>query len=239
MLRGVLTIVVFAFVLLLLGPGILVLGLLGMGERYGSWASYVWSRAILGCTGTRLRLEGGQKIPRGTPCFFVGNHQSALDIPILIVCLASRIRFLAKESLFRIPVFGWTLTAAGHVPIARHRPREARQRLERMLSHVRNRPISLVVFPEGTRSPNGRLLPFRKGTMKICQRAGLTIVPFTIDGSLAVHKRGSLKVNPGTVVVRFADPIPPEEAAEMSTGQLHERVYAAVAAGMAAPAGGC
>lgn len=235
MLRGVLTFVVLVFVLLLFMPGILVLGLFGKGERFSSWSSYIWSRAILGCTGTRLRLEGEQKIPRGAPCFFIGNHQSALDIPILTVCLAGHVRFLAKESLFRIPVFGWTITSAGHIPIARHRPREARERLERMLSHMSNRPISLLVFPEGTRSPDGQLLPFRKGTMKICQRAGLTIVPFTIDGSLAVQKRGSLRINPRTVVVRFADPISPEEAAEMPTEQLHEKVYAAVAAGLAAP----
>ena len=219
MLRGVLTIVVLVFVLLPLGFCILVLGLLGMGERFSSWSSYVWSRAILGCAGTRVRLEGGQRIPRGLPCFFVGNHQSALDIPILTVCLTGRVRFLAKETLFRIPVFGWTMASAGHIPIARHRPREARQRLERMLAHVRTRPISLLVFPEGTRSPDGRLLPFRKGTMKICQRAGLAIVPFTISGSLDVHKRSSLAVCPGVILVRFADPIGAEVAAAASVEQ--------------------
>ena len=232
MLRGIFTVFVMSVMALPLGALVFAVTPFRFSSWGQAWIANVWSRTILRCAGARLKIEGAERIPSDAGCFFVGNHQSALDIPVLFACLRGRIRFLAKESLFRIPVFGWAMKCAGHVAIARSRPRAAREQIEKTLAQVREQPISLAVFPEGTRSPDGRLLPFRKGTMKICQRAGLAIVPFTISGSLDVHKRSSLVVHPGVILVRFADPIGAEDAATASVDQLHDRVFEAVASGL-------
>ncbi len=162
----------------------------------------------------------------------IGNHQSALDIPILVVALRGRVRFMAKSNLFHIPVFGWALWRYGYVPIHRTQPRRTRERLQRMFGELGRKPISFVLFPEGTRSSDGRLLPFRKGAMKICQRGGLPVVPFCIDGSVAVCPRNQLRVHPGPVRLTFFREIPVPEVASMSTAELHDRVRESIAEGL-------
>lgn len=210
-------------------------GLVYPARWLATWGSYLWSYSVLTAAGVRLTVEGTEQRPQGTSCFFVGNHQSALDIPILIVALRGRVRFLAKDSLFRIPIFGWALSRYEHVPIQRSRPRATLRRLAAMIDRIRRHPMSLVVFPEGTRSPDGRLLPFRMGAMKICQRAGLGVVPFSIDGSLAVHQRARFRVRPGSVRLVFAPPIPAGEVTAMTAGELHDRVREAMARGLGRP----
>ena len=163
---------------------------------------------------------------------FVGNHQSALDIPILIVALKGRVRFMAKNTLFRIPVFGWTMWRYGYVPIHRTQPRRTRERLQRLFRDLGRKPMSFVLFPEGTRSSDGRLLPFRKGAMKICQRAGLAVVPFCIDGAVAVCPRNQLRLHPGPVRLTFCRAIPVDDVTSMSSAELHDRVRTSIAEGL-------
>ena len=117
----------------------------------------------------------------------------------------------------------------GYAPIDRSSPRVTLRTLDRMLDRLRRDPISLAVFPEGTRSSDGKLLTFRRGTMKVGQRSELPIVPFTIEGSLAVYSRERFAANPGPVKLIFAEPIPASEVAAMSTMELHDRVKATIA----------
>lgn len=229
MLRWVFCLLVSAVLVLTVGVLLIVVSLVRRSDGLSAWVMHVWARGTLRAAGVKVIVEGVERVPDSTPCFFVGNHQSALDIPILLLARRGRAQFLAKESLFRIPIFGWSCLRAGHLPISRSRSRVTLERLEKMLKQVREHPVSLAVFPEGTRSPDGRLLPFRRGTMKICQRAGLTIVPFAISGSLGVLRRGSFQLNPGTVRIRFAEPIPPDELSVLSADRLLERVVEAVA----------
>ena len=229
MIRPALVVLVFAMCIAVLGVPLLAAGLVYPSRRLFAWVSTAWARLMLLSCGVRLTVEGTEVIRPGKPMFFVGNHQSALDIPILIILLRGHVRFMAKDSLFRIPIFGWIMSRYGNVPIVRHKPRLARRELERMVESLERRPISFVAFPEGTRSPDGRLLPFRKGTMKICQRAGLPIVPFALDGSADVYRRKELRVRAGPVHLRLAAPIPFEEATSMSVQALHDRVRSCVA----------
>lgn len=229
MFRAAITALAMSLVVLVLGTSALLAGFVYPSRRFVAWVAVIWSRVILSLAGVRLTIEGKELVADRVPRFYMGNHQSALDIPILLHALNGHVRFMAKDTLFRIPVFGWVLLRYGYAPIDRSSPRVTHRTIERMLERLRRDPISLAVFPEGTRSSDGRLLTFRRGTMKVGQRSGLPIVPFSIEGSLAVYNRKRFAANPGPVKLIFAEPIPADEVAAMSTSELHDRVKSIIA----------
>ncbi|MGB2986736.1 MAG: lysophospholipid acyltransferase family protein [Phycisphaerae bacterium] len=229
MIRAWLAIAVWGLMLIVPGIPVLLAGFVYPSRRLIAWSSSLWARVMLAICGVRLTVEGQEHLRDGKPKFFMGNHQSALDIPIVVLALKGDVRFMAKNTLFRSPVFGWILGRYGYVPVDRSHARVTLESLNRALDRLRRRPISLAVFPEGTRSADGRLLPFRKGTMKICRRAGLPAVPFSIDGSYVVNPRSWLRAYPGPVRLTFGEPIPAGEVAAMSTIELHDRVRQTIA----------
>ena len=229
MLRAAITVLAMSLVVLVLGSAALLIGLIYPSRRVVAFAAVVWSRVVLSLAGVRLTIEGKELVADRVPRFFMGNHQSALDIPILLLALDGHVRFMAKDTLFRIPVFGWVLLRYGYAPINRSSPRVTLRTIERMLERLRRDPISIAVFPEGSRSSDGRLITFRRGTMKVGQRSGLPVVPFSIEGSLAVYNRQRFAANPGPVKLVFAEPILADEVAAMSTSELHDRVKATIA----------
>lgn len=229
MLRAIVTIIAMTLIVIFFGIPTLLIGLVYPARPVVAACSLIWARAILICSGVRLTVEGKEHLFDGIPRFFMGNHQSALDIPILMAALNGDVRFLAKNTLFRIPIFGWVMFRYGYVPIHRGNARITLRTLEEMLRHLRRKPISFAVFPEGTRSRDGRLLVFRRGTMKIAQRSGLDVVPFSIDGSVAVHHRDHLfRATPGPVKLVFGEPIPAERISAMSAAKLHRQVVETV-----------
>lgn len=224
MIRAIAAIASWAFLILVLGPPILLLGLVHPSRRVAAWYTLFLSRVALWICGVKLIIEDEVGARSLGAAFFVGNHQSALDVPIVISMLAGDVRFFAKDTLFRFPIWGWLLRQYGYVAVNRSNPRITLGNINRVLSKMADDPISLAVFPEGTRSPDGRLLPFRKGTMKICCRAGLPVVPFAIDGAWRVNPRGGLKARPGSVIVRFAEPLSADRVRAMSADELHSTV---------------
>jgi len=208
-------------------PVLLLAGLIGRSDGLLAFWSRVWSRAILWLAGVRLTVRGAAHAD-GPPSFFVGNHLGALDIPVLFVALRGRVRFMAKDSLFKIPLFGWALSQYGFVRIDRAHPRKALRALQRMLQDLRRHPVSFAVFPEGTRSHDGNLLPFRRGTLKICRDSGLPIVPFSIKGTNSIYVRGRVCITPGPVCITFGAPISADEAGSMSAQELVDRVRSEV-----------
>lgn len=229
MFRAAVTALAMSLVVLVLGTSALVAGFVYPSRRFVAWVAVIWSRVILSLAGVRLTIEGKELVADRVPRFYMGNHQSALDIPILLLALNGHVRFMAKDALFRIPVFGWVLLRYGYAPIDRSSPRVTFRTIERMLERLRRDPVSIAVFPEGTRSSDGRLLTFRRGTMKVGQRSGLPVVPFSIEGSLAVYNRQRFAANPGPVKLIFAEPIPADEVTAMSTTELHDRVKETIA----------
>lgn len=239
MIRAVLTIVCMVTIIVVVGLPMVLIGLVYPFRVVFSSGTRFWAWAMLAATGIRLTVEGQEHIEQGGPFFFVGNHQGAMDIPVLLLALKGDIRFLAKRSLFRIPIFGGLLSRYGHIPLDRTWSRDALRELDRRVERMRHQRVSWVAFPEGTRSPSGRLLPFRKGMMKICGRAGLPVVPFTVEGSGKVKPRDRLVAVPGPVRLRFMRPIPAEEVAAMTPDQLHERVRGAIAESLGQQSGCC
>src|SRR2546425_4310659 len=166
-----------------------------------------WSRLILKTFRVRSRAALHDGLNPRIPCIYVANHQSQFDIPALVVAMPTDFRIVAKRELLYIPIFGWALWLAGFIFIDRTDREKAIRRLERTVRIIR-RGVSVVVFAEGTRSPDGRLLPFKKGGFVLALKAGVPIVPVSIRGGRDVLPQGSPRVKPGTIEAVFGAPIP-------------------------------
>ncbi len=225
MLRALWTFFVAVTLTVLFGIPSLTIGLLGPSRWCYDWCYHTWARAIVAAAGVRLTVEGTEHLRAGGNYFFVGNHQSAMDIPVLASVIGGRMRFTAKRSLFRIPVLGWMMYRYGFVPIDRDNARKAKRSIDRMIERLNNRPVPFLAFPEGTRSDDDSVKPFKHGALKICQRAGMPIVCFAIAGTLDVHRRGVFKVTPGRVYVSLAPPISPDEANSSTAAELAVRTH--------------
>jgi 1-acyl-sn-glycerol-3-phosphate acyltransferase len=192
-----------------------------------------WSRWGLFFAGVRLDVTGVEQIPADGPVIFMGNHQGNFDIMALTRAIPRRFSWLAKEELFRIPLFGGAMRRAGYIPLDRSDGRRALKSMEAAAARIKN-GTSVVIFPEGTRTHDGSLLPFKRGGFLLAGKARVPIVPFTINGSMAINPRNRLELYPGTLSVSFGKPIQPAEAGGSQRGELLERVRDAIAAGLKA-----
>jgi len=209
MFRGVLTVLAFLVATPVFGLPIVVVGLLRPRSDVFLRCARPWSRILLAAAGAQTTLEGIEHVPAG-PCLFAANHQSLLDIPALFLVLPGSARFLAKESLFRIPVLGWAMTASGCIPIDRSNRARAMRSLREAAARVRA-GRSVVFFPEGTRSRDGKLAPFKKGGFHLAVEAQVPVVPVAVSGSYRILRPGSLRVRPGPLRVRLAPPLDPAQ----------------------------
>ncbi|MGH9310173.1 MAG: lysophospholipid acyltransferase family protein [Vicinamibacterales bacterium] len=171
----------------------------------GHRCARMWSRLILKTTGVRVQVDGVDRLV-GSPSYVVAsNHQSIYDIPILFASLPLQLRIVSKESLGAFPFLGWHLRRTGHLLVDRRNPgADIIQKMKRLVSESH----SLIVFPEGTRSPDGRVGRFKKGSFLVAVDAGLPIVPVSVSGSRFVMAKGRLMVRPGDVRVVVHDPVP-------------------------------
>jgi 1-acyl-sn-glycerol-3-phosphate acyltransferase len=165
-----------------------------------------WAWLILATTGVDVRVVGLDRVKRDETYVFISNHQSIYDIPVIFASLPFQLRIIAKESLGRFPFLGWHLMRAGHLLVDRSHPDRAGI-LHRWRQLVASR-ISLIIFPEGTRSADGRVGRFKAGSFLLALEAGLTIVPVSVSGTIHVMTKGQLTTRPGHVTLTIYDPIP-------------------------------
>ncbi len=168
--------------------------------------SQMWGRGLLWFSGVRVRVKFEVDLKDEGPYVFMSNHQSLFDIPVLITSVPGQGRFLAKRSLFRIPIFGWAMQAAGFIAIDRDNRGSARDSFADAVARLRS-GASALVFPEGTRSPDGELLPLQRGGFLLAIKSGLPIVPVGIRGSLRAKQRDSLRIRPGVIDITYGCPI--------------------------------
>jgi 1-acyl-sn-glycerol-3-phosphate acyltransferase len=176
------------------------------------FARRAWSRLGLWLAGARLEVASMPALPPG-PVVFASNHESALDIWVLFAALPRGFRFIAKQELFRLPIFGWYLSMGGHIPVDRTNRASAVASLRRAGMTVRA-GTSLVVFPEGTRSRDGRIQPFKKGPFVVAKEAGVPVIPVAISGSGAITPSKVVAVYPGTIRIAAGDPVDPSRFAD-------------------------
>src|SRR5262245_49189021 len=201
-------------------------------DRKGHFAhgcARAWSWLILATTGVEVTVEGLEHVVRGKTYVFVANHQSIYDIPVLFWSLPFQLRIIAKESLGRFPVLGPHLKRTGHMLVDRSRPDRAG--IFGWASTLTSKGLSLIVFPEGTRSRDGHLGKFKGGSLMLAMQAGLPIVPLSVVGSRHVMRKGELTTRPGDVTLIVHDPIetaPTPEPAVEDVRALANRVRAII-----------
>ncbi len=200
-------------------------------DARGRWqhgCARAWSRLILASSGIRVRVEGMENIDRNSTAIFCVNHQSAMDIPVLFLRLPVQFRFVAKRSLFHLPFLGWHLRRSGHIPVDRGRPRQGLKSLEQAAERIRA-GSSVVLFPEGHRSRDGQMLPFKTGSFHLAILAGVPIVPITLNGTRQVLKPDTYHVRGGQIEMIVHPPIPTSGLTVKDADALRERVRAQVA----------
>jgi 1-acyl-sn-glycerol-3-phosphate acyltransferase len=167
----------------------------------------LWSRVILGVPGVKLEVTMRARLDPARPYVFMANHASMVDIWAVFVTIPASFRFIAKKQLARIPLFGWAMSAGRFIFIDRQNPLAARRSMDEAARRIRSGQ-SVVIFPEGTRTRTGRLLPFKKGGFHLAIDSGAAIVPVAIRGSHAAMPRGSALIHAGTVTVEVDEPVP-------------------------------
>ncbi len=221
----------------------LVLGVVTIAVSWlpprGRWSlavTQLWSAGLLRISGVRLVVRRSAELDPGTSYVYLVNHQSLFDIPAVLLAVQGTFRMVAKQSLFRIPIFGWALAAAGFVSVDRGDKASARQSFAAAEQRLRSGG-SILLFPEGTRSNGDTLLPFKRGGFLLALRTGLPIVPLGIRGTRAVQAPRQWSIRPGTVEVRFGAPIAVTDYGIRRKRQLIAEVRRQLAdlAGMRAP----
>jgi 1-acyl-sn-glycerol-3-phosphate acyltransferase len=197
----------------------------------------IWARTLLAACGIKVRVEGLEQIDPAGSYVFVANHLSYMDTPVAIAHIPVQFRFLAKRGLFQIPLLGNHLKSAGHIPVPREDPRAAVKTMQQAADVIRQKKISLLIFPEGGRSHDGVLRPFKEGAAYIAIKAGVPLVPLALIGTREILPYGSALVQSGHVTLRILPPISTQNLTLKDragiTDQLHQQILNGL--GQAAP----
>jgi 1-acyl-sn-glycerol-3-phosphate acyltransferase len=218
---------------IVLGAASIVSSLFDRRGYFAHGCARAWSWLILRTTGVRVAVEGLDRITLGTTYVFVSNHQSIYDTPVIFASLPYQIRIIAKESLARFPVLGWHLKRGGHLFVDRRHP--DRTGILRRWRALVSEGLSLIIYAEGTRSPDGHVARFKAGSFMLAIEAGLPIVPLAIVGTRSVMPKGRLRTEPADVRLIVHDPIQPPALdaptahdAKALADRVHDIVAAAV-----------
>jgi 1-acyl-sn-glycerol-3-phosphate acyltransferase len=182
-----------------------VLGFVDRSGRKAYHVGQVWGRLLCRVSGVRVDVRGLERLVPGKTYVFVANHQSLYDIPAVFGAVPYQLRVIAKQELRYVPFVGWHLSQAGHILVNRANP--DRFGILAQWRRLYKQGLSLIIFPEGTRSRDGRIAKFKAGSFVVAIEAGLPVVPISLVGTRAVLRKGSLLVRPGTVTLTFHDPI--------------------------------
>jgi 1-acyl-sn-glycerol-3-phosphate acyltransferase len=189
----------------------------------------LWARGGLLLAGARLSLHGLNHIPRDQPVILMPNHASNFDILAMLAGTPIQFRWLAKAELFKIPIFGLTMLRAGYIPTDRSDRRKALLSMKAAAQRISD-GTSVTLFPEGTRTPNGQLLPFKKGGFVLALQSGVKLVPVAIKGSFAVMSKNSLRLHPGRIDVTYFPPIDISGKTTRDIPDLMEQIRQPIAA---------
>jgi len=210
----------------LAGAALLFLLFPFFGRRsYVDFLTRLWARLILWTGRIKITVEGIENLEPGTAYVFIANHQSLFDIPACIAVIPARLRMLAKKELFRIPVFGWGMWAIGHISIDRENREKAVESVNDAVQRLRRENISPLVYPEGTRSPDGKIHPFKKGAFVLAIQSERPVVPVTIIGSRKILPKKSLIFSPGRIHVIIDKPVATSGMEFSDRSRLAENIH--------------
>jgi 1-acyl-sn-glycerol-3-phosphate acyltransferase len=217
--------------------GSLAIGAAAVGARGGTfyWIAQTWARWLLIANGTRVLVEGIEHVAADRPQVIAANHVSWFDVLAIAAVLPKRFRFVAKQELGRVPIFGAAWKAAGHISVNRADTQSAVASLHEAGRLMREDNSAVVIFPEGTRSATGELLPFKKGGFMLALVTGADVVPVAVLGSRDLLPKGSWRVRGGRITLRFGCPIITADYGETQRDALIAAVRGEVGAMLARP----
>lgn len=204
---------------LVFGTTVLVLALTRPRSKWIDRAIRQWARMVVASAGIDITTENAEVLYRHPHYILIANHTSYFDIPCLQAVVMQPLRFLAKKSLFVVPIFGWALQASGFVPIDRKDRSTAVRSFDRAASQIRVGK-SIVVFPEEGRSRTREMKPFKRGAFLLAIKAGVPIIPVAIRGTFEVLPAGRLSIRPGPVTLIFGEPVQTSGMSVRQNGEL-------------------
>jgi 1-acyl-sn-glycerol-3-phosphate acyltransferase len=233
--RTILLVLLYAIITVLIVIPLVVFFPFGIREplmAVGKWAMSLG----LWVLGIQVEVSGREVVDKKASYIFMANHVSFIDGPMLYRLIPQAVRVIIKKSIFRIPVIGQGMKFVGFVPVDRKRARGGKRSIERAAALMRERGYSYLLFPEGTRSRDGRIKDFRRGGFFLALESGAPIVPISITGTFELMPKGSLFVRPGRVRVQFHPPISTGGCRPENMRELMARVKGAIESGLPAAA---
>jgi len=204
---------------------------LGGGRFFGYWPGAIWGRLFCIICLVRVKIRGRNNISRKQSYVFVANHQGAFDIFSIYGYLGHNFRWMMKKALERIPLVGYSCKVSGHIFVDNSSPSAVKTTMENAEKRLAG-GMSVVVFPEGSRTTDGRMHKFRRGAFSLAVEFGLPVVPITIDGAYRILHRGALLPRPGRILLTIHKPIEPPESGRHELAELMDRSYKAIASAL-------
>lgn len=204
---------------------------LGMSRFFGYWPGHLWARIFCLLSLVRVRVNGRENISERTSYVFVSNHQGAYDIFAIYGYLCHNFRWMMKKSLEKIPLVGYSCKVSGHIFVDNSRPSAVKATMETAEKRLAG-GMSVVVFPEGARTLDGRMHKFRRGAYTLAIEFGLPVVPITIDGAYHVLPRTGTIPRPGKIILTIHKPILPPEGGRHELNELMDRTFRDIASAL-------
>src|ERR1700756_1075668 len=230
MLRAAFMFVFLTLYIRILGPPLLIYTVLTKAPDPLYWTAIKGVMFFVNAVGVRVKVKGVEGIPRGT-VIFAANHTSAADAPAVVDAIPRRIALLLKRSLFKFPIVGQACHLAQFIPVDRFDRDSAITSLEKATEAIKGGQ-SFLIYPEGTRSPDGRLQDFKKGTAVMAIKAGVPLVPIACSNAHRIMKKRELKIYPGEILVEFLAPIDSTRYTLDQREDLSQRLHDELAAGL-------
>src|ERR1051326_6120600 len=206
MLRTIWTAVAVVLVTIPCASTVILLTFFSSSARAIDWVIRLWARSIVAAAGIDLHIENAEALDPKQRYILVANHYSYFDIPCIFAAVPQPIRFMAKASLFKIPIFGWSIGRAGFIPIDRKNRRMAVKSFDLAVKRIQ-RGNTIVIFPEEGRSRNREMRPFQRGAFLLALKSELPILPLAIDGTDDVFRVGAKRITSATVTIKVGEPI--------------------------------
>src|SRR5438094_5922791 len=230
MLRTLFAAIFLSLYIIVVGIPLLIYTVLVKDPSALYWAGARGTMFFVRAAGVRLKVMGTERIPPGT-CLFVANHTSSADAPAVVGAIPRRIAILLKKSLFNYPIVGQAFHLAHFIPVERSKRDSAIESVEKAIEAMRTGQ-SFLIYPEGTRSPDGRLQEFKKGAVVMAIKAGVPIVPIVCSGAHRVMEKRSMVIHPGEILVEFLEPIDTSKYTFEEREKLNEAVHDTMAAAL-------
>jgi 1-acyl-sn-glycerol-3-phosphate acyltransferase len=230
MLRAAFICVFLSLYILIAGPPLILYAYFTKNVDPLYWGAIKGVLFLMKCVGVHIQVRGAERIPSGT-CIFAANHTSSADAPAVVGAIPRRIAILLKRSLFGWPIVGQAFHQAHFIPVDRFNRDSAIESVETATESIRHGQ-SFLIYPEGTRSPDGRLQPFKKGTAVMAINSGVPVVPVACSNAHRIMEKRKLSIQPGTILVEFLDPIDSTKYSLDQREALVQEIHDRLAAGL-------